>query len=363
MGNRELAIFDDDLDGARRTQAVQGNALERIAQATVGLSQVAPRLSELAAGRQEESERQAARAKDVSLLARQMTSTLGQTVGVLRTASTEIADLTQAIRRIADQTSLIAINTGVAAARAGVEGRVFTVLAQEIRALSQNTAAAARDVEGKISKLQESAERTARVVGLEGTGSRKSTQDGPGLQWLLERMVEAEESASRQAGEARDLTTLGLRLRELSEQMIQAVGTFRLDAHRRAEALLDDLRHDPDLCSGDAARQERVLRAAVAGCPYVELAYATDMEGIQVTENIAREAFSATYGDSGAGKDWSERPWFVGARRTRDVFSSDIYRSAATDEFCLTVSATFGYQGRTPMGVVAMDVSFSQLLG
>jgi hypothetical protein len=199
-------------------------------------------------------------------------------------------------------------------------------------------------------------------VGLDGDKARSGQGEGPGIAWLLERMVEAEASASRQAGEARELTTLGQRLRQLSEDMIHSVGAFRLDAHRKAESVLQDLRVHPELCSQEHRRQARAMRAAIEACPFVELAYATDTRGIQLTENVARTAFHASYGDSGAGKDWSHRPWFRGALRSSGIFSSEIYRSAATDEFCLTVSATFGPENR-PIGVVAMDVNFRQLLG
>ena len=235
------AVPETPVDGASGTRVVRGKALLQLAHATIGLSKIAPRLNELAETRQGEAERQAGRATEVTALTRQMSESLAETVGTLRTATTEITDLAERIRRIAEQTSLIAINTGVAAAHAGAQGKVFSVLSQEIRALSQNTTAAARDVETKIRQLQESAERTARVVGLDGAAKAKQ-EDGPGLAWVLSRMEEAQSSATRQATEARELTHLGSELRTLSEAMIRSVGAFRLDAHRRAESLLEELR-------------------------------------------------------------------------------------------------------------------------
>ena len=94
----------------------------QLAHATIGLSKVAPRLNELAGARQQEAERQAERATEVTSLTRQMSESLAETVGTLRTATSEIADLAVLIRRIAEQTSLIAINTGVAAAHAIAPG-------------------------------------------------------------------------------------------------------------------------------------------------------------------------------------------------------------------------------------------------
>lgn len=357
------ALPDRPLDGAQGTRVVRGKALLQLAHATIGLSKVAPRLNELAVARQDEAERQAERATEVTALTRQMSESLAETVGTLRTATSEIADLAELIRRIAEQTSLIAINTGVAAAHAGAQGKVFSVLSQEIRTLSQNTTAAARDVETKIRRLQESAERTASVVGLDANKRASKQEDGPGLAWVLGRMEEAQASSTRQATEARELTHLGGELRALSELMIRSVGAFRLDAHRRAESLLEELRMDPGLCSHELPRKARALRLALELCPPVELAYVTDLRGVQVTENIARKSFSASYGNSGVGQDWSARPWFQGALRSPGVFSSEIYRSVATDEFCLTVAATYGPGDGSRLGVVALDLNFRQLLG
>jgi hypothetical protein len=176
-------------------------------------------------------------------------------------------------------------------------------------------------------------------------------------------MEEAQSSATRQATEARELTHLGAELRSLSETMIRSVGAFRLDAHRRAESLLEELRTDPGLCANELSRKSRALHLALELCPPVELAYATDLRGVQVTENIARKSFSASYGHSGVGQDWSNRPWFRGAIRAPGVFSSEIYRSVATDEFCLTVAATYGPPDGARLGVVALDLNFRQLLG
>jgi hypothetical protein len=282
----------------------------------------------------------------------------------LRFSSGEIGELSTLIRRIADETRLIAINTGIAAARAGEEGRVFTVLAKEIRTLSENAATATQDVQTKVARLQESAQRTSQTVGLEQkAGAAGSADAKSGLAWLLERMDEANAAAGEQAKEAGELNTLGTSLRDVSEQMIRAVGTFRLDAHVRTEQLVEELRADSNMRSADPARQTRALQSAVERCSFVELAYATDMRGMQITENIASRAFRAAYGVSGKHQDWSQRPWFRGTLQTPGMYLSEIYHSAATDEFCFTASATIADERDNPIGVVALDVNFRAILG
>jgi len=364
LNNLGLLIADPATVGAERTAPVQDTALLRLAHATIGLSQVAPQLSEMAAGRQAEAERQASHVRNIVGMTREMTATLDHTVRQLRSSTNEIGDLSSMIRTMADATRMIAINTSIAAAHAGREGRAFAVLAKEIRMLSENAAAATKDVQNKVARLQENTLRIARAIGLEEAGGESAgLGNGRGLGWLLERMDEADVSASRQASEARELNKLGLSLRELSEQMIRSVGSFKLEAHNRVERLVEELRADHGLRSGDSGRQAAALRLAVRRCAFVELAYATDARGIQITENISRRDFQASYGTSGLHKNWSQRPWFRGALRTDGVYLSEIYRSAATDEFCLTASATFNDRAGRILGVVAIDVNFREILG
>ncbi len=350
--------------GAKSSEPVQDQAILQLAHATIGLSQVAPQVSEMASERQAEAEKQAVQVHEIANMVQDMTSTLTQTVGQLRESTGEIVELTALIKRIADQTRMIAINAGIAAAHAGVQGRVFTVLANEIRSLSETAAAATKDVQVKIERLQESTLLTSRTVGLEEGSSLVSSKDNNrGLAWLLDRMNEADASATRQAKEARDLNHLGLSLRSLSEEMIHSIGSFRLAVHEQVEQLIENLRSDRELISGDPRWQITALRQVVKRYPFVELAYITDARGIQTIENISRDDFQAAYGDSGKHKNWSQRSWYTGAMNTSGVYLSEIYRSQATDEFCLTASATFNDQYGRMAGVVAIDVNFREILG
>lgn len=62
----------------------------------------------------------------------------------------EITQIINLIDGISFQTNLLALNAGVEAARAGEAGRGFAVVANEVRALSQRSADAARDIKALI---------------------------------------------------------------------------------------------------------------------------------------------------------------------------------------------------------------------
>lgn len=83
------------------------------------------------------------------------------TVKELDASMEEIADFLTAITGIADQTNLLALNASIEAARAGESGRGFTIVADEIRKLSEDSRKVAVEIGGIINSLRL---RTVRVL-------------------------------------------------------------------------------------------------------------------------------------------------------------------------------------------------------
>ena len=88
----------------------------------------------------------------------------------IKESSEGIRQILSVIDEIAFQTNLLALNAGVEAARAGDAGRGFAIVAQEVRALAQRSATAAKDIKDLIGTSAEKVGEGVKLVG--ETGNR-----------------------------------------------------------------------------------------------------------------------------------------------------------------------------------------------
>ena len=77
---------------------------------------------------------------------------LAQTMGDINALSKQIVEIISIIEGIAFQTNMLALNASVEAARAGVQGRGFAIVATEVRALAQRSSSSAREIKDLIDK-------------------------------------------------------------------------------------------------------------------------------------------------------------------------------------------------------------------
>jgi len=92
-----------------------------------------------------------------------------EAMAAIERSAQEISQIIGVIDGIAFQTNLLALNAGVEAARAGDAGKGFAVVANEVRALAQRSADAAKEIKGLITTSSEQVAGGVTLVRETGT--------------------------------------------------------------------------------------------------------------------------------------------------------------------------------------------------
>ena len=157
----EISSAASDLSRRTEQQAASleetAAALDEITATVVRSAEGAKRASQAASGARVEADRSG-----------QVVSEAISAMGEIEKSSAQIGNIIGVIDEIAFQTNLLALNAGVEAARAGEAGRGFAVVAQEVRALAQRSADAAKEIKALITASTEQVDAGVDLVGRTG---------------------------------------------------------------------------------------------------------------------------------------------------------------------------------------------------
>ena len=84
----------------------------------------------------------------------------------LNERSKEVSSILNVITDIADQTNLLSLNAAIEAARAGEHGKGFSVVAEEVRKLAEQSQASAKDIDHIVQGIQKETENAVQKMAL-----------------------------------------------------------------------------------------------------------------------------------------------------------------------------------------------------
>ena len=227
-GSREITNASDDM--AKRTEQ-QAAGLEETAAALEEITATVKRTAEGA----KEARRVVGAAKTDAETGGQVVADAVAAMGEIEKSSAQIGNIIGVIDEIAFQTNLLALNAGVEAARAGEAGRGFAVVAQEVRALAQRSADAAKEIKTLIANSTAQVDRGVKLVGesgasLDGIVSKVGEIDG--LISEIARSAQEQATGLNQVNSAvNQMDQVTQQNAAMVEQTTAAAANLRTEAH------------------------------------------------------------------------------------------------------------------------------------
>lgn len=165
--------------------------------------------------------------------------------------SSDIGSITEVIQSVSEQTNLLALNAAIEAARAGEKGRGFSVVADEVRELSQRTQGSVSEIQKMVADLQQNTRDAVGAMstaeGQAGQGGELATQADQALKSITDSTstlhdvsTQIATACEEQSAVANEIDQNVVRIRDITQTTSDGIKASANDI-RRVAALADEL--------------------------------------------------------------------------------------------------------------------------
>ena len=171
----------------------------------------------------------------------------------LSAQSQTIGEIIASVDDIAAQSKLLAVNAAIEAAKAGDEGRGFSVVAQEVKTLAEQSKQATTQVRGILSEIQKATDSAVLATEQGGkaveAGVQQSTATGHSIAALAESIAGAAQAAAQIAATSRQqfagMEQVAMAMESIKSASAQTVTSTRQveGAARQLQELGEKLKH------------------------------------------------------------------------------------------------------------------------
>ncbi|MBI5423388.1 MAG: hypothetical protein HZA32_04835 [Opitutae bacterium] len=274
-------------DAANQVSSASQSLAEGSSQQAASLEETSSSLEEMSSMTKRNAD-SAHRANDLTREARQAADIgtrdmqdMSTAMHGIKASSDEIAKIIKTIDEIAFQTNILALNAAVEAARAGEAGAGFAVVAEEVRALAQRAANAAKETASKIedaigktkegvtisakvaTSLNAIAEKVRQVDTLIGDVATASGEQNDGVQQINRAVGQMNNVVQNNAGAAEESAAAAEELNAQALMLTESVDVLVRLVNGQASAAPEAPRYAPSPI--DAQPNRSPARASVRG--------------------------------------------------------------------------------------------------
>jgi len=235
----------DDLVAAGAASLEASSAMDSAIQKLQGGATATAELSAQVSTEAERGYRAVHRTLDEIERIRTTTAAARERIGLLDRRAADIGHVVKVIQEITEKTNLLALNASIIAAQAGEHGRSFAVVANEIKALAQRTAASTKEIGEQIRSVQQESERArgamdAGVAAVE-EGFQVGLSAGDALDAIRQAARAAQKQVQTMTRTLKQQATLAQQVLDSAAQVAERAASFQ-NAMRGQGSLVDRVR-------------------------------------------------------------------------------------------------------------------------